>query len=37
MLKGWGIVDALPEMGVLAGMLVLLGSLAVRRYQDTVA
>ena len=37
MLKGWGLLDALPEMGVLAGMLVLLGSLAVRRYQDTVA
>ncbi|WP_298173220.1 ABC transporter permease [Novosphingobium sp.] len=37
MLKGWGIIDALPEMSVLAGMLALLGFVAVRRYQDTVA
>lgn len=37
MLKGWTYGDALPQMAVLAGMLVLLGTIAVRRYQDTVA
>ncbi len=37
MLKGWTLGAALPEMGVLALMLVVLGTVAVRRYQDTVA
>jgi ABC-2 type transport system permease protein len=37
MLKGWALPAALPEMGVLALMLVVLGTVAVRRYQDTVA
>jgi ABC-2 type transport system permease protein len=37
MLKGWTWGDALPAMGVLALMLAVLGTVAVRRYQDTVA
>jgi len=37
MLKGWGPGLALPEVGVLALMLVVLGTIAVRRYQDTIA
>lgn len=37
MLKGWDWRLALPETGVLLLMLVLLGTIAVRRYRDTVA
>ena len=37
MLKGWGMWEALPEVSVLALMLVLLGTIAVLRYRDTVA
>ncbi|WP_370521671.1 ABC transporter permease [Novosphingobium sp. ERN07] len=37
MLKGWTLGDAAWELGVLAGMLGVLGTVAVRRYQDTVA
>ncbi|MCH7628494.1 MAG: ABC transporter permease [Proteobacteria bacterium] len=37
MLKGWTLADAAGEMGVLALMLAVLGTVAVRRYQDTVA
>jgi ABC-2 type transport system permease protein len=37
MLKGWDLRLALPETSVLALMLVVLGSVAVLRYRDTVA
>ena len=37
MLKGWTFIDALPQLGVLALMLLVLGTVAIRRYQDTVA
>jgi ABC-2 type transport system permease protein len=37
MLKGWGLWEALPEVSVLALMLLVLGSIAVLRYRDTVA
>lgn len=37
MLKGWDFQAALPSMGVLAAMLLVLGAVAVWRYQDTVA
>ena len=37
MLKGWTFLDALPQLGVLALMLLVLGTVAIRRYQDTVA
>ncbi|WP_225204579.1 ABC transporter permease [Novosphingobium huizhouense] len=37
MLKGWTFADAAPQLGVLAAMLLVLGTVAVRRYQDTVA
>ncbi|WP_374529630.1 ABC transporter permease [Novosphingobium sp.] len=37
MLKGWDWRLALPETGVLALMLVVLGTVAVRRYRDTIA
>ncbi len=37
MLKGWDWRLALPETGVLALMLVVLTTIAVRRYRDTVA
>jgi len=37
MLKGWDLATALPELGVLTLMLVVLTALAVRRYQDTIA
>ncbi|MCW1382793.1 ABC transporter permease [Novosphingobium sp. KCTC 2891] len=37
MLKGWTLGDALPHLAVLVLMLVVLGTVAVRRYQDTVA
>lgn len=37
MLKGWGLTLALPQIGILALMLVVLTFLAVRRYQDTIA
>lgn len=37
MLKGWDWWLALPETGVLALMLFVLGTIAVRRYRDTVA
>ncbi|NML92768.1 ABC transporter permease [Novosphingobium olei] len=37
MLKGWTLADAALELGVLAAMLLVLGTIAVRRYQDTVA
>ena len=37
MLKGWTLADAAPQLGVLAAMLLVLGTVAVRRYQDTVA
>lgn len=36
-LKGWNFADAAPQLGVLALMLGVLGTVAVRRYQDTVA
>jgi ABC-2 type transport system permease protein len=36
-LKGWNFADAAPQLGVLAMMLGVLGTVAVRRYQDTVA
>lgn len=37
LLKGWTFADALPSLAVLALMLAVLGTVAVRRYQDTVA
>ncbi len=37
MLKGWDLPLAVPQMGVLVVMLVVLAVLAVRRYQDTIA
>lgn len=37
MLKGWTLADAAGQLGVLAVMLTVLGTVAVRRYQDTVA
>ncbi len=37
MLKDWDIALALPQVGVLALMLLILTTIAVRRYQDTVA
>lgn len=37
MLKGWGPGLALPEVGILALMLLVFGTIAVRRYQDTIA
>ena len=37
MLKGWNLSLALPEMGVLLLMLLVLTVVAVRRYQDTIA
>ena len=37
MLKGWDLWLALPQIGVLALMLVVLTAVAVRRYRDTVA
>lgn len=37
MLKGWDVWTALPQLGVLALMLVVLGTVAVVRYRDTVA
>lgn len=37
MLKGWDLSAALPQMGVLALMMVVLTAVAVRRYQDTIA
>jgi ABC-2 type transport system permease protein len=37
MLKGWDLQAALPSMAVLMAMLLALGSVAVWRYQDTVA
>lgn len=37
MLKGWTFADAAGQLGVLALMLAVLGTVAVRRYQDTVA
>ena len=37
MLKGWGVAEALPEVAVLAAMLLVLGTVAVMRYRDTVA
>lgn len=37
MLKGWGLVEILPETAVLVAMLAVLGSVAVWRYRDTVA
>jgi ABC-2 type transport system permease protein len=37
MLKGWDWRHTLPETAVLALMLVVLGTIAVRRYRDTVA
>jgi ABC-2 type transport system permease protein len=37
MLKGWDWRLALPETGVMLGMLVVLTTIAVRRYRDTVA
>lgn len=37
MLKGWDVSLALPQIGVLALMLVVLTFVAVRRYQDTIA
>jgi hypothetical protein len=37
MLKGWDWRLALLETGLLLGMLVVLTTIAVRRYRDTVA
>lgn len=37
MLKGWDLSSALPQMGVLLLMLIVLSMVAVRRYQDTIA
>jgi ABC-2 type transport system permease protein len=37
MLKGWTTATALPHLGVLGLMLLVLGFVAVRRYQDTIA
>ncbi len=37
MLKGWGIGLALPEIAILLLMLLVLATVAVRRYRDTVA
>ena len=37
MLKGWGVGAALPQASVLALMLLVLGTVAVMRYRDTVA
>ncbi len=37
MLKGWDARLAVPEVGVLLLMLLVLGTVAVRRYRDTVA
>lgn len=37
MLKGWDLAAALPQIGVLVLMLLVLGFVAVRRYQDTIA
>lgn len=37
MLKGWDVPMAVPETAVLALMLVVLGTVAVRRYRDTIA
>ena len=37
MLKGWTLAEAAPSMGVLALMIAVLGTVAVRSYQDTVA
>lgn len=37
MLKGWDVAVALPQIGVLAVMLLVLSFIAVRRYQDTIA
>ncbi len=37
MLKGWDLQSSLPQIGILAGMLVILVSVAVMRYRDTVA
>lgn len=36
MLKGWDLWLALPQLGVLVVMLLVLGTIAVRRYRDTV-
>lgn len=37
MLKGWDLAAALPQIGVLVVMLMVLSFVAVRRYQDTIA
>lgn len=37
MLKGWTFTDAAGQLGMLAVMLAVLATIAVRRYQDTVA
>jgi ABC-2 type transport system permease protein len=37
MLKGWDLAAALPQIGVLVVMLLVLSFIAVRRYQDTIA
>ncbi|MEP6867327.1 MAG: ABC transporter permease [Novosphingobium sp.] len=37
MLKGWTLTSALPQLGILGLMLLVLGFIAVRRYQDTIA
>ncbi|MBO9713274.1 ABC transporter permease [Sphingomonas sp.] len=36
LLKGWGVADSLPHMAVLALMLLVLGSVAILRYRDTI-
>ncbi len=36
MLKGWDVGTALPEIGVLLLMLLVLGTIAVSRYRDTI-
>jgi ABC-2 type transport system permease protein len=36
MLKGWDFGTALPEMAVLAAMLLVLGTIAISRYRDTI-
>jgi len=37
MLKGWGVWLSLPETAVMVLMLLVLGTIAVRRYRDTIA
>lgn len=36
MLKGWGLADSLPQFAILLVMLVVLGTVAIWRYRDTL-